>query len=755
MLRNFSITARYAVAVGIAVAVQALILTLLSLSFMDGSLTDSEEKELKAVYENVMASISQKGQMAQAMSALVAEIPSVQTAFANGQRETLEQLFVPGFAALKSQYGARQFQFHTPPATSFLRVHKPEKHGDDLSTFRETVVETNRAKQPITGLEMGVAGLGIRGMVPVSHQGEHIGSVEFGMSFGQQFFDEFTQEHGIKLGLYMLKDNGLTVFGSTIGTQPLLEKEHIIEAVNGEPYFAERTVDGVPVAVYVHQITDYSGKPIAALELVKDRSFFVAQMSDLQSSMAFAGFASFAIIALLVWWISRSVVQPLRATVQALDEISSGTAALGARLPVKGRDEVAFLSRGFNTFVDKIERVVEKMSLSLAELSGMADQLSTGATHTKHGMQRQNSETSVVATAMNEMSSTVQEVARNTEETAESAKNAGEQARTGKDVVNNTIAAIELVATDVASVDTVVKKVNDDTTKIGTVLDVIRGIAEQTNLLALNATIEAARAGEQGRGFAVVADEVRTLAHRTQQSTQEIQGTIQKLQQSADEAVSTTEKSLARTTESVEQARLAGEALDAIVGSVDTITRMSTQVASASSQQRAVVEEIGRNVTNIGALAEETAHGAQDTAEISDRIVAIMEELVAGMNALGATASTAASVLERAKASHKAWTAKLRAYLDGVRAMDESELVSDHECAMGRWYFSTGSQQFGQQHEFRAIEAPHRELHEAVKRIVGLKDRGDMDAAEMEYQRLAGLSEKIVHLIENLERHVV
>jgi len=151
----------------------------------------------------VLQKVDAESRLAQTLSALVANIPQVQAAFAAGDRETLKGYFADGFDILKSTYGVRQFQFHTPPAFSFLRVHKLAKYADDLSSFRHTVVETNRTRRPIRGLEVGVAGLGVRGMVPVMHDGKPVGSVEFGMSFGQSFFDAFAAKHGVDLALYI------------------------------------------------------------------------------------------------------------------------------------------------------------------------------------------------------------------------------------------------------------------------------------------------------------------------------------------------------------------------------------------------------------------------------------------------------------------------------------------------------------------------------------------------------------------------
>jgi methyl-accepting chemotaxis protein len=228
-------------------------------------------------------------------------------------------------------------------------------------------------------------------------------------------------------------------------------------------------------------------------------------------------------------------------------------------------------------------------------------------------VERQRSETDQVATAINQMTATVQEVASNATNAAASANSADNNAKVGKEVVAATSDAISRLADEVENATNVIKGVEQDSASIGSVLDVIKGIAEQTNLLALNAAIEAARAGEQGRGFAVVADEVRSLASRTQESTQEIEEMIAKLQTGSKNAVGVMEQSREQAQAGVEQAREAAEALESITGAVATINDLNTQIASAAEEQSAVSEEINRSVVSISQISEETATGAEQT----------------------------------------------------------------------------------------------------------------------------------------------
>ncbi|HEB80393.1 MAG TPA: methyl-accepting chemotaxis protein [Chromatiales bacterium] len=276
---------------------------------------------------------------------------------------------------------------------------------------------------------------------------------------------------------------------------------------------------------------------------------------------------------------------------------------------------------------ENLRRVIGQIMNSTAQLASATEQMSVVIEHSGKGLKRQQHETDQVATAINEMSATAQEVARNTAQAAQAAQQADAETRNGKLVATEAISAIDALAGAVGEASGVIHKLESESGNIGVVLDVIRGIAEQTNLLALNAAIEAARAGEQGRGFAVVADEVRTLASRTQKSTQEIQEMIERLQAGADNAVQVMDQAGGMARSGQAQVEKAAESLASIAGAVATINDMNTQVASAAEEQSAVTEEIHRNVVAISQVSTETADGARQSATASQQLARLAAEL--------------------------------------------------------------------------------------------------------------------------------
>ncbi|MCW8826864.1 MAG: methyl-accepting chemotaxis protein [Gammaproteobacteria bacterium] len=300
---------------------------------------------------------------------------------------------------------------------------------------------------------------------------------------------------------------------------------------------------------------------------------------------------------------------------------------LTVRVEVSSEDEIGQMGRHFNSMFDSFRDIIDNVNSSTLQVASASEELAMVTMANNEGIQNQSMETEQVATAMNEMTATVQEVASNATQAASSASEANEGAQAGQQVVTSTIAAIHKLAGEIENAAQVIQKLEEDSLKIGSVLDVIRGIAEQTNLLALNAAIEAARAGEQGRGFAVVADEVRTLASRTQESTQEIQGMIEQLQMGSKDAVRVMGESREQAEQSVNQAEQAGESLKGITRAVATINDMNLQIASAAEQQNAVSEEINRNINNISHVTQETANGTRQITAASDDLARISSEL--------------------------------------------------------------------------------------------------------------------------------
>jgi methyl-accepting chemotaxis protein len=323
--------------------------------------------------------------------------------------------------------------------------------------------------------------------------------------------------------------------------------------------------------------------------------------------------------------ITRQITGPLRDTLAVVERIASGD--LSQDVKVTRRDELGVLQQGIARMGVTLRDLISGIRDGVTQIASAAEELSAVTEQTSAGVNSQKIETDQVATAMHEMTATVQEVARNAEEASLAAAAADGEAREGDKVVNEAIAQIERLATEVARSTEAMSVLQQESDKIGSVMDVIKAVAEQTNLLALNAAIEAARAGEAGRGFAVVADEVRGLAQRTQKSTEEIEGLVAGLQNGTQQVSTVMNNSRALTDSSVALTRKAGTSLENITRTVSNIQSMNQQIAAAAEQQSAVAEEISRSIINVRDVSEQTAAASDETAKSSVELARLGNQL--------------------------------------------------------------------------------------------------------------------------------
>ena len=324
---------------------------------------------------------------------------------------------------------------------------------------------------------------------------------------------------------------------------------------------------------------------------------------------------------------AKRLLKPLHQLLTRLQNIASGYADLTQQLDVAGNDEFAQVAHAFNRFTSNLRTVIGQLATSSQTLATQAQQSLSSAQQSRQALTDQHQQVEQVATAMNQMTATVKEVAQNTQEAAHSAELAMQATEDGNDVVEQTIRSISQLASEVSTAGQVIGSLKEESKSISHILDTIRGIAEQTNLLALNAAIEAARAGEAGRGFAVVADEVRSLAIRVSAATDEINTMITRLQRSSDGAVVVMERGQQQANASVDDAARTGRALQQIRSAIHQINDMNTHVATASEEQSTVAEDINRNVVTISELAYTTVHQADDIAEASQQLTLLAEDL--------------------------------------------------------------------------------------------------------------------------------
>ncbi len=375
---------------------------------------------------------------------------------------------------------------------------------------------------------------------------------------------------------------------------------------------SEITADGKTRIVTFTQIKGLSSVNwYIGLSVDKDKAY--AMLSEFRTSALIATVIAVAITIFLLGMLIRVLMQPLHVMTRAMQDIADGEGDLTRRLTIQNQDEFGILGNAFNRFVERIHGSIREVSSATEHVNEVALRVVSASNSSMLNSDEQASRTNSVAAAINELGAAAQEIARNAAQASQQASDARNLAEDGQQVVDRSIQAMNQLSKMISASSTNIETLNSKTVNIGQILEVITSISQQTNLLALNAAIEAARAGEAGRGFAVVADEVRNLAHRTQESAQQVQTMIEELQVGARESVGTMSESQRHSQDSVEIANLAGERLNSVTQRIGEIDGMNQSVATATEEQTSVVESINMDITEINTLNQEGVENLQST----------------------------------------------------------------------------------------------------------------------------------------------
>jgi methyl-accepting chemotaxis protein len=631
----------------LAVSISSLILIIIPAilyhrAFMD-HVVGREYKAGKIAYNQILGSIRARNQSMGMLSLTISKIPEIQKAFAEKDREQLKNELLPVFSALKKEYSINVFHFHESPATSFLRLQKPGKYGDDLSSFRFTVLKANKEKQQVDGIEKGNAGISNRGIAPVFAQSSHLGSVEFGMALNNDVFNKIKTQIGTDLALLIPDGSGFKFYAKTFDTTMIsMSAESFNQLVHNQDVVSRSEMIGKKIFVNTYgPLTDFSGKTLGVLVIPIDitETYHKAQTKIAKIIGIGLGILCFTLISILLLF-HTMINAPINTIKKQMELASKGdlTQQMMITNQVIDRDtsknEFILLGYYYNKFVNNTKGVIKRINDNSEQLHNAADNLKSVSNHFVNKIDQSSQRTQRVAEAMSEVTQNMVSVAAATEEAATNIQNMSSKtegiSQSIVEVQTSTEEAKRITSQAVIEGSDISSKMDElgsAALDIGKVTDTISEISNQTNLLALNATIEAARAGEAGKGFAVVANEIKELAKQTTNATGEISDKIEAIQVTSNTAVEGIRKitDIIRNIDQIvsnitDSLGVQGQMLTELGGNVQYAGLGVQEVASNTADISSAAQEIDADITQINTTTTELATSSNSVKQSSDEL---------------------------------------------------------------------------------------------------------------------------------------
>lgn len=548
----------------------------------------------------------------------VIAIPEVQQAFAERNREELLRLTAPVFEQVKKE-GIEQFQFHLPPAISFLRLHQPEKYGDDLSSFRATVVQSNKERKLVAGLEEGKGGYGFRVVAPVTYQGQHVGSAEFGMGFSPALLKRWKEQCGGEIFMYPYASSGVAwqkvdlskPLVGTAETDSLAIADAEVNKAMSKPGYHYVNLNQQKAAVIIIPVFDFKGEPISYVKVNLDRSNIISELNNLLRDSAIHLLITLLVMGMVMYWVINKILSPINLLSEHMASVAEGD--LSREFTVQGEDEIAALGRSFSTMQQNFRQLIGQTVRVSGQLIDSSKALSSSADETSSSAQNASTRVEKMALSMRELGSLAENAARDSQQVNLAATEGSEVVRQTVDRMATLHQIVEELASETNRLGQKIQDINQFVRLIG-------DIAEQTNLLALNAAIEAARAGEHGRGFSVVAQEVRKLADESNQAAKDVRKIIEGIIQQAQDLTQNMDKGLQQVKIGHQLIEETGEKFNSIQGLVAGLVRHSAEVANAGTQATAASSEIAAAIQEQAAAVEQVAASANLLDQLAEEL---------------------------------------------------------------------------------------------------------------------------------------
>lgn len=627
MFDKLSLRAKFMLPISAVIIITGLVLASVNLNNMQTLIKNAEQAQLRSYMNALTNSIANESRLAEALSTLVANMPLVQEKLANNDRKALAELFVPGFDTMQKQYDVEQFQFHTLPASAYLRIHKPEKFGDDLSSFRFSVLDANKKIQAVRGLENGTAGLGIRGVVPiVTNQSKHLGSVEFGMSFGQPFFEQFKKQNGVDATLQWATSDSFKTLANTMSDGFLTSNALLVEVLgSNEPKWIQKIINGISYSIIVQSIYDYSGTPIGAIEIAMNNT---QNQLLLATTRNHALLISFIILMLGLWgsWLTANYfIRRIHAVTDSVNYIAQGD--LSHSIHLDGHDELAALARATNSMRQQLRMMASTVSEHARTVQKAAQEINTAVESQAATSSQMSSSVAEITSTMEELSASSTQIADHSKLVVDVANQAMTGSYKGSEAMQVVLVRMEDIRNDNQASLQEIMALGAKSKQISKIMSLITNLADQTKLIAFNAALEASSAGEAGKRFSVVASEIRRLADSVTDSTDEIEAKINEIQDAISRLVITSEKGANGILAGTAASNNTAERFNDIVSAVNQTSTTAQQISLSTQQQKIASSQVVFALREIVGASAHTATAITKVAQISNEMTHISEQL--------------------------------------------------------------------------------------------------------------------------------